>query len=85
MDVILIYQTDAWHGTQSRELVGIASTKNKAKRLAKEFIMQYYHKLSKTDISEALIELMEKDQTMCLSEKYDFEMEFETIELNQLL
>lgn len=86
MNVILIYQTDAWHSYKSMELIAIATTKKKRDALVKQFLRNgMMSKPRRDEIEEAMKQIQEWGQTQGLAERHDLEIYTEEFETNQLL
>ena len=84
--VILIYQTDAWHSTSSRNLVAVATTPAQCDRLVRRFLTkELYDKPDRETLREALQQIADSGQTQCLSEKCDLEILCETISVNEIV
>lgn len=84
--VILIYQTDAWLSTSSRDLVAIATTPAQRDRLVRRFLTkELYDKPDRETLQEALREIADSGQTQCLSEKCDLEILCETWDVNEIV
>ncbi len=85
MKAILIYATDPWHSFKSRELVAVATTKKSRDRLIRKFLREYLEeKPSMSEISDYLDQVRELGQTQGMSERYDMEIDTETVETNQI-
>lgn len=84
--VILIYQTDAWLSTSSRDLVAVATTPAHRDRLVRRFLTkELYDKPDRETLQEAMREIADSGQTQCLSEKCDLEILCETWDVNEIV
>ena len=82
--IILIYATDCWHSFASREIIGIATTENQRDRLIRQYLREG-ESVSRKEIADAIDEIHRMGQTQCLAEKYDIEIDTETVKKNTLL
>ena len=83
--VILIYQTDAWHSFSSRELIGIATTEKQRDKIVRKFMREaMYEKPFMSDIKDYVKQIQDNGQTSGMSERYDLEIDTESIILNEL-
>ena len=84
--VILIYQTDVWHSTSSRNLVAVATTPAQRDRLVGRFLpKELYDKPDRETLQEAMRQIADINQTQCLSEKCDLEILCETWDVNEIV
>ena len=73
-EIMLIYETDAWHSRSSNQLVAIATTEKKRDKLIKQLLKEDCNKITRSEINQALKEIREHGQTQSLSENYDIEI-----------
>lgn len=86
MQTIIIYETNPWHNHDSRNLIGVASTKKNRDRMVRRFLKEYLHvKPTKEEIAEAMRQLDELGQTQCLSEHCDIEIDTEVVDTNTIV
>jgi len=85
MEVIIIYQTDPWHGRSSMELIGIATTEKNRDKIDRKFLRELHDKPSCETKEEAFRQLNDNGQTQCLAEECDLEIYTETVNANELL
>lgn len=80
MKKYLVYQTDNWHTRASKDLIALASTKNKAISLIKKYVKKVYgEKISEDDLYMLTI----NNQTQGFAGEGEFVIE--SIEQNILL
>lgn len=78
--LILIYETDAWHSSRSRNLIAIATTERQRDILAGRFLRTYLMQKPKRDTYEtAMNQLRTMGQTQCLNEECDIELDTELV------
>ena len=86
MTAILIYATDPLHSYASRELIGAATTENKRDAIVRKFLREYLHFTpTRDEIADAVAQIREMDQTQCLADCYDLEIDTDTISLNEIV
>ena len=81
--VLIVYKTDAWHSYASRDLIGIATTLNKAISIIKEQMEKEGHPLKDSQEGEWLLELL---RTIKQTQGYEGNGEFviEEVAVNKL-
>jgi len=48
--VYIVYKTDAWHSYDSRDMLGVATTKSNALKIVRQQVKKQGEKLSKDDL-----------------------------------
>ena len=84
-EVILIYETDAWHGFSSRNLIGIATTEPKRDTIVRKHLRSLRDRPSVQLEKQAVEEIRSNGQTMCLNERCDIEIDTERVNLDEYL
>jgi hypothetical protein len=78
-EIFLVYKTDAWHSYASRDIIGIATSKDMAIALCKQQAKKEHEKFTSGD----LFNLTNILQTQGYNGEGEFQ--FEMVELNKLL
>lgn len=85
MKTIIIYATDAWHSFKSRELIAVATTEKKRDTIVRKFLREYLEEKPRRDeINDFIKEIHDYGQTQSLAERYDMEIDTETVTANQI-
>ena len=85
MEVILIYQTDPWHGRSSWVLIGVATTEDKRDKIVRKYLRGLDDKPSRRTREEAFNQLYDMGQTQCLAEECGIEIYTDKINTDELL
>ena len=85
MEVILIYQTDPWHGRSSWVLIGVATTEENRDKIVKKYLRELDEKPSRGTREEAFRQLHDMDQTQCLAEECGIEIYTDRVNTDELL
>lgn len=84
-EVILVFQTDAWHYFDNREIIGIATTEEQRDKLVRRHLRLQDHRPSLQLETQALNEIRTNGQTQCLAGRCDIEIDTERVNLDEYL
>ncbi len=85
-EVILVFQTNAWHYRDSRHIIGIATTEDMRDKLVRKHLRSLHRRRPSLQLeTEALNEIRTIGQTQCLAGRCDIEIDTERVNLDEYL
>jgi hypothetical protein len=85
-EVILVFETNAWHNFDSRETIGIATTEEQRDKLVRKHLRSLHKRRPSLQLeTQAINEIRTNGQTQCLAERCDIEIDTERVNLDEYL